>query len=587
MATTYERLKKIVVEQLGADEDEVKPEASFVDDLNADSLDLVELIMSLEEEFGTEISDEDAEKIRTVQDAVDYIDERVVLDPRRERRPIVRPARAFATRLGLPIRDQGLLEQALVHCQLAARAPRRGARPQRAARVPRRRRRQPGHLRGALRAPSRRRRGRPVARAARRSSRPTGLARLAGRIDLGAVLLLGEGESQRSGRRRPTLLASSFEALTGALYLDLGFERGPRLARRPRRRRSWRRGTPIVAAQEPEESACRNTRNAIPASGPSYRLVDATGPTTRRSFRIEVRVDGERARRRRGPVAARRRDRGRRRGDRATVRLDGAAPTRSANDRVDRTGRLARPRRGCSRSGSRASSRSPSGRTSSSAAGISAVVGPNGSGKSNLADALRWALGEQGRALRSRKSEDVIWAGLGEARRAGHGRRHAGPRQRATACCRSTSRCSSSAGGCTARGENDYLLNKQRIRLRDLVDLLDAAHLADNAFLFIGQGMVDQALALRPEERRPLFEEVAGVRRHERRRRRAEEQLVESEANLARVEDILAELRPAGAPARGAGGAAGDAGRRPPTSSPRRSCSRRARPLARGGGRVG
>ena len=75
LATTYDRLKKIVVEQLGVDEDEVKPEASFVDDLNADSLDLVELIMSLEEEFGTEISDEDAEKIRTVQDAADYIDE--------------------------------------------------------------------------------------------------------------------------------------------------------------------------------------------------------------------------------------------------------------------------------------------------------------------------------------------------------------------------------------------------------------------------------------------------------------------------------------------------------------------------------
>src|SRR5664280_473844 len=93
-------------------------------------------------------------------------------------------------------------------------------------------------------------------------------------------------------------------------------------------------------------------------------------------------------------------------------------------------------------------------------------------------------------------------------------------------------------------GENDYLLNKQRVRLRDLVDLLDAAHLADNAFLFIGQGMVDQALALRPEERRPLFEEVAGVRRHERRRRRAEEQLEEAESNLARVEDVLAELRP-------------------------------------------
>ena len=74
-ASTYDRLKKIVVEQLGVDEEDVKPEASFVDDLNADSLDLVELIMSLEEEFGAEISDEDAENIRTVQDAVDYIEE--------------------------------------------------------------------------------------------------------------------------------------------------------------------------------------------------------------------------------------------------------------------------------------------------------------------------------------------------------------------------------------------------------------------------------------------------------------------------------------------------------------------------------
>ena len=74
-ASTFERLKKIIVEQLGVDEADVKLEASFVDDLNADSLDLVELVMSLEEEFGTEISDEDAETIRTVQSAVDYIDE--------------------------------------------------------------------------------------------------------------------------------------------------------------------------------------------------------------------------------------------------------------------------------------------------------------------------------------------------------------------------------------------------------------------------------------------------------------------------------------------------------------------------------
>ena len=74
-ADTYDRLKKIVIEQLGVDEEQVTPEASFVEDLNADSLDLVELIMSLEEEFGMEISDEDAEKIQKVSDAVEFIEE--------------------------------------------------------------------------------------------------------------------------------------------------------------------------------------------------------------------------------------------------------------------------------------------------------------------------------------------------------------------------------------------------------------------------------------------------------------------------------------------------------------------------------
>jgi acyl carrier protein len=78
VATIFERVKKIIVEQLGVEEDEVAPSANFVDDLGADSLDLVELIMSLEEEFSdsskkVEIPDEDAEKILSVQDAVDYI----------------------------------------------------------------------------------------------------------------------------------------------------------------------------------------------------------------------------------------------------------------------------------------------------------------------------------------------------------------------------------------------------------------------------------------------------------------------------------------------------------------------------------
>jgi acyl carrier protein len=75
MASIAERVKQIVAEQLGVDEDQVTNEASFMDDLGADSLDTVELVMALEEEFDIEISDEDAEKIQTVQDAVDYISE--------------------------------------------------------------------------------------------------------------------------------------------------------------------------------------------------------------------------------------------------------------------------------------------------------------------------------------------------------------------------------------------------------------------------------------------------------------------------------------------------------------------------------
>ncbi len=85
MATVFERVRKIIAEQLGVEEGEINPQTSFVDDLNADSLDLVELIMSLEEEFSKqgktiEVSDEDAEKIVTVQDAVNYIQEHGITD---------------------------------------------------------------------------------------------------------------------------------------------------------------------------------------------------------------------------------------------------------------------------------------------------------------------------------------------------------------------------------------------------------------------------------------------------------------------------------------------------------------------------
>ena len=85
MATVFERVKKIIVDQLGVEESEVTTEASFADDLNADSLDLVELVMALEEEFGSdgnplEIPDEDAEKLLAVKDAVDYLKEHEIED---------------------------------------------------------------------------------------------------------------------------------------------------------------------------------------------------------------------------------------------------------------------------------------------------------------------------------------------------------------------------------------------------------------------------------------------------------------------------------------------------------------------------
>lgn len=85
MATVFERVRSIIVEQLGVEEGDVTPQTSFVDDLNADSLDLVELIMAMEEEFSKEgksmeISDEDAEKIVTVQDAVNYIVEQGIAE---------------------------------------------------------------------------------------------------------------------------------------------------------------------------------------------------------------------------------------------------------------------------------------------------------------------------------------------------------------------------------------------------------------------------------------------------------------------------------------------------------------------------
>jgi ribonuclease III len=192
--------------------------------------------------------------------------------------------------LGLPVRDLDLLEQALVHSSWLHEHPD-------AARGHNERleflgdvvvnltisealyARHPADDEGAL--------------SARRAAivSTSGLARLAGRIGLGADLLLGEGESQRSARRRPSLLASSFEALTGALYLDLGY--GPV--------RDWLVGlaspeleseAPILSFKSPKSRLQEYTQRRTGAR-PEYRLLEATGPDHEKSFLIEVWVDGE------------------------------------------------------------------------------------------------------------------------------------------------------------------------------------------------------------------------------------------------------------------------------------------------------
>ncbi|MBK8434467.1 MAG: AAA family ATPase [Chloroflexi bacterium] len=140
--------------------------------------------------------------------------------------------------------------------------------------------------------------------------------------------------------------------------------------------------------------------------------------------------------------------------------------------------------------------------------GITAVVGPNGSGKSNVADAVRWVLGEQSYStLRGKKTTDMIFAGSQKRARAG--------------MAQATLTLDNSDGWLPIEyaeveisrrayrsGENEYLLNGQKVRRMDISDLLAKAGLAEQTYTIIGQGLIDQALSLKADERRALFEEA-------------------------------------------------------------------------------
>ena len=175
---------------------------------------------------------------------------------------------------------------------------------------------------------------------------------------------------------------------------------------------------------------------------------------------------------------------------------------------------------------------------------ITAIVGPNGSGKSNIADALRWVLGEQSYSLlRGKKTEDMIFAGSEQRPRAGMAS--------ANIVFDNTDSwlpIDYSEVSITRRayrdGQNEYLLNGQRVRLREISELLAQSGLAERTYTIIGQGLVDAALALKPEERRRLFEEAAGIGLYRSRKEEAVNRLDATRRNLERVQDILAELEP-------------------------------------------
>ncbi len=176
--------------------------------------------------------------------------------------------------------------------------------------------------------------------------------------------------------------------------------------------------------------------------------------------------------------------------------------------------------------------------------GITAVVGPNGSGKSNVADAIRWVLGEQSYSnLRGKKTEDMIFSGSDGRARLGMAT--------ATLILDNSDRwlpLDFSEVTITRRayrsGENEYYLNGSRVRLKDVNELLAKGGLSRQTYTVIGQGTIDRVLSLHSEERRRLFEEAAGIVFHRQKRADALDKLKNTQDNLLRLNDIVKEIEP-------------------------------------------
>jgi chromosome segregation protein len=174
--------------------------------------------------------------------------------------------------------------------------------------------------------------------------------------------------------------------------------------------------------------------------------------------------------------------------------------------------------------------------------GITAVVGPNGCGKSNIADALLWVMGEQNpRLLRGAESRDVIFSGTDRRKKLGMAE------VRLTVDNSDRSLPIEFAEVTVTRriyrsGESQYLLNNAPCRLKDIVELFLDTGVGKGAYSFVSQSEIDAVLSARPEDRRELFEEAAGIKKYRVKKREAVRRLESAETNLTRIRDIIHEL---------------------------------------------
>lgn len=174
--------------------------------------------------------------------------------------------------------------------------------------------------------------------------------------------------------------------------------------------------------------------------------------------------------------------------------------------------------------------------------GITGIVGPNGSGKSNVADAVRWVLGEQRiKQLRGASMQDVIFSGT-------ELRKPQGFAYVAITLDNSDHQLAIDYDQVTVSrrlyrsGESEYMINGSTCRLKDINELFYDTGIGKEGYSIIGQGQIDKILSGKPEDRRELFDEAAGIVKYKRRKSIAQKKLEDEQANLVRVSDILSEL---------------------------------------------